>query len=302
MSRFKAAEPICTRKEGPVALVIRSRKRDLGGLSVRRVLPAPECRMVGPFIFLDEMGPVEYPAGDGIDVRPHPHIGLSTVTWLFDGEILHRDSLGTQQVIRPGALNLMTAGRGIVHSERRVPGENGRAHRLHGLQIWMALPRDRQEAEPAFEHYPAERFPVSGDQHCRNTVVIGRLGHSESPVRVPAETLYVVQELVEGATVSVPDLVAQRALYMVEGCIELDGGFLRPGEMAVLNPGRVHVIARAPSRMVLLGGEPFSRRHIWWNFVHTDRDRIEQAKDDWREGRFASVPGDEEEFIPLPSN
>lgn len=300
MSRFDTPEPVCNRRDGAVALVIRSKKRDLGGLTVRRVLPAPERRMVGPFIFVDEMGPMEYAVGSGINVRPHPHIGLSTVTYLFEGEILHRDSLGTERVIRPGAVNLMTAGRGIVHSEREAPSEGDQTRRMHGMQIWMALPREHQEVDPSFTHYPADVLPITSESGCRTTTVIGRYGSAISPVEAPVETLYLAQQLAEGATVAVPDTVAERAVYVVEGSIEIGGCLLRAGEMAVLNRGMVHLVSHAASRLLVLGGPAFSRRRIWWNFVHTDDDRIERAKADWRAGRFPSVPGDAEEFIPLP--
>jgi redox-sensitive bicupin YhaK (pirin superfamily) len=300
MSRFNTLEPVCNRRDGAVALVIRSRKHDLGGLPVRRVLPAPERRMIGPFIFVDEMGPMEYSTGNGISVRPHPHIGLSTVTYLFEGEIRHRDSLGTERVIRPGAVNLMTAGRGIVHSEREAPAQGDHKRRMHGMQIWMALPRKRQEIAPSFTHYPADALPVTSEAGCRTTTVIGRYGDAISPVKVPVETLYLVQHLDEGSTVAVPDSVAERAVYVVEGRIEVGGCLLRTGEMAVLNRGMVHLVSNAATRLLVLGGPAFSRRRIWWNFVHTDDDRIERAKADWRAGRFPSVPGDDEEFIPLP--
>jgi len=300
MSRFETPEPVCNRRDGAVALVIRSKKHDLGGLTVRRVLPAPERRMVGPFIFVDEMGPMEYTTGSGITVRPHPHIGLSTVTYLFEGEILHRDSLGTERVIRPGAVNLMTAGRGIVHSEREAPAESAGLRRMHGLQIWMALPREHQETDPAFTHYPADQLPITSEAGCRTTTVIGRYRDAVSPVEVPVETLYLVQHLDDGATVKLPDTVVERAVYVVDGGIEVGGCLLRAGEMAVLHPGMVHVVSHAATRLVVLGGPVFSRRRIWWNFVHTDDERIEQAKADWRAGRFPSVPGDSDEFIPLP--
>lgn len=300
MSQFNAREPICSRREGALSLLIRSRSHDLGGFCVRRVLPSPERRMVGPFIFVDEMGPADFAKGEGIDVRPHPHIGLATVTWLFEGEILHRDSLGYEQRIRPGAVNLMTAGRGIVHSERTHPDLRASGQRLHGLQIWMALPDDLQECEPAFEHIAADRIPAFEHQRVRGSVVIGAYEGTESPVDFPAQALYLVAELDSGATFAMPEDVAERAVYVVDGEATVGGCRLGPGDMGVFAPGPAHLVSDAGARVAIFGGESFRRRHIWWNFVHTDRRRIEQAKADWREGRFDDVPGDDE-FIPLPS-
>lgn len=258
--------------------------------------------MVGPFIFVDEMGPADFASGEGIDVRPHPHIGLATVTWLFEGEILHRDSLGNEQRIRPGAVNLMTAGRGIVHSERTHPDVRTSGQRLHGLQIWMALPDDLQECDPAFEHIAAERIPGFEQPRVRGSVVIGAFDGIESPVAFPAQALYLVADLDPGATFALPESIPERAFYVIDGEVTVGGCRLRQGDMGVLAPGLAHLVADAGARVAVLGGEPYRRRHIWWNFVHTDRERIEQAKADWREGRFDSVPGDQDEFIPLPSD
>jgi len=301
MSQFSTADPLCNRREGVVAMVIRSRQRDLGGFTVRRALPAPECRSAGPFVFVDEMGPVAHAPGEGIDVAPHPHIGIATVTWLFDGEILHRDSLGSAQIIRPGELNLMTAGRGIVHSEREPPAEDSGARRLHGLQIWMALPRELQDCEPAFEHHRAADIPVVDQDGCRTVIAIGRYEGLVSPARARADALFLIQALEVGTTVAVPQSAPRRAVYVVDGRIEIDGCMLRPGEMAVLNPGRLHIVAHRASRFAIIGGRPISKRHMWWNFVHTDAGRIERARADWREGRFPTVPGEAGEFIPPPA-
>jgi hypothetical protein len=301
VSRFREAEPVCSRREGPISLVIRSRSRDLGGFCVRRVLPAPERRMVGPFAFVDEMGPAAFSEGEGLDVRPHPHIGLATLTWLFEGGILHRDSLGTEQLIEPGAVNLMTAGRGIVHSERSPEPRRGE-RRLHGLQIWMALPESLQETDPAFEHVPPERIPVVDEAAVRTAVLLGRRGREASPIRFPADALLWIQELAEGALVAAPEDVVERAVYVVDGRVSINGCMLAHGDMAVLNPGLVHTVAESASRIAVFGGEPLGRRHLWWNFVHSDRDRIEQAKHDWRAGRFPAVPGDDRAFIPLPQD
>jgi hypothetical protein len=300
MSRYGAPDPVCTRREGTVRLVVRSRTHDLGGFCVRRVLPAPERRMVGPFIFLDEMGPADFGPGGGIDVRPHPHIGLATVTYLFDGRILHRDSLGTEQLIEPGAVNLMTAGRGIVHSERPPESGSDRGQHLHGLQIWMALPDELQDADPAFVHFPADRIPALVDGENRTDVVIGRYGGVVSPVPVAARTLLLIMRLAEGATVEVPTEFEERAVYVIDGRATVNGCMLGRGDMGVLDRGAVYLSAESDTRLAALGGEPFGRRRIWWNFVHSRRERIEQAKSDWREGRFPPVPGDAEAFIPLP--
>jgi hypothetical protein len=281
-------------------MVVRSRRQELGGFSVRRALPAPELRMVGPFIFLDEMGPAEFSPGEGIDVRPHPHIGLATVTYLLDGRILHRDSLGTEQHIEPGAVNLMTAGCGIVHSERPPRERADEPQRLHGLQIWMALPEALQDSEPSFAHFAADRIPYLEEGGNRTDVVIGDHAGEQSPVSVPAHALLLVARLVDGATIDVPSEPEQRAVYVIEGRVAINGCLLAGGDMAVLNRGAVCLTAETDACLAVLGGEPFARRHVWWNFVHTDRERIESAKADWREGRFPIVPGDSEEFIPLP--
>lgn len=301
MSRHHAPDPVCTERRGTVELLIEGRSRDLGGFCVRRVLPSPARRTVGPIIFLDEMGPAEFPPGEGINVRPHPHIGLATVTFLFSGEILHRDSLGFVQPIEPGAVNLMTAGRGIVHSERTPPEREASGQRLHGIQTWMALPDGSEEIEPAFVHYPRAVLPVLEGDGVETTIVIGSLDGTSSPVTAHADTLYLVARLRAGAEAPVPDHVQERAVYVVSGQVELGGGALEPGTMAVLRPGEARVRASEPSRILIVGGEPVGRRHIWWNFVHSSAERIERAKADWRDGAFDRVPGDDE-LIPLPED
>ena len=300
MSWLDAKEPACSERSDDVPLVIRPRARDLGGFEVRRVLPASERRLVGPFIFFDEMGPAAFPPGQGINVRPHPHIGLSTVTYLFTGEILHRDSLGYVQPIRPGAINLMTAGRGIVHSERTAEGLLESGQRLHGIQTWMALPDGHEETDPAFEHVPADELPVFEADGVRATVILGSAFGARSPVAPRIDTLYVDLELAAGARLDLPAGVDELAAYVVEGSVSIGACELEPHTMGVVGAGRAPALtAAAPSRVMLIGGSPPGQRHVWWNFVSSSRERIEQAKADWQAGRFAAVPGDDE-FIPLP--
>lgn len=301
MSRLAADEPVCNGAVGPLSLVIESRSRDLGGFTVRRVLPAPDRQTVGPFIFFDEMGPARFAPGDGINVRPHPHIGLATVTFLFDGEILHRDSLGYAQAIEPGAVNLMTAGRGIVHSERTSPERQRRGQRLHGIQTWMALPEAQQEMEPAFLHYPAAELPLVETPGARSTVIIGRYRGVSSPVSLPMATLYLAVDLDAQARFELPEDAEERAVYLVEGRIRVGDQPISPGTMAVLTASAQQLMADAPSRVMVLGGAATGPRTVWWNFVHADPRRIEQAKEHWRLGRFPAVPGDDE-FIPLPES
>ncbi len=284
-----------------VAEVVVPRERDLGGFSVRRVLPAPQRRMVGPFIFLDQMGPVTFPAGRGIDVRPHPHIGLATVTYLFAGGILHRDSLGSVQPITPGDVNWMTAGRGIVHSERSSPEARQRPQGLFGLQLWVALPEAQEEREPSFAHYGAASLPVLEGEGKSVRVVAGTLFGKSSPVATLSPLFYADATLSAGASLPLETEHEERAAYLVEGAVEIEGTRFEAGRLLVFAPRRrTRVTARGAARRVLMGGAPLeSPRHIWWNFVSSRRERIEQAKADWREGRFGQVPG-ETEFIPLP--
>lgn len=300
MSYHEANQPECTARGGDVALVIRPRERDLGGFSVRRVLPAAARQTVGPFIFFDHMGPAQFPPGKGIDVRPHPHIGLSTVTYLFQGRIRHRDSLGYVQDIEPGAVNLMLAGSGIVHSERSSDADRVAGSRLHGVQMWMALPAGQEDCAPAFTHYAAGQIPVIERPGARIHVVIGALFQSRSPVVVPTETLCCELQLQPGAVIDVPHGQQEAALYVVEGCVTMGGCELRPHTMAVPAPGSgVRIGASETSRCFLIGGAPVGTRYIWWNFVADDLTRIELAKERWRSGKFPRVPG-ENEFIPLP--
>ena len=285
-----------------VETVVVPRARDLGGFEVRRVLPSARRRMVGPFVFLDQMGPATFDAGRGIDVRPHPHIGLATVTYLFDGSILHRDSVGSVQPITPGAVNWMTAGRGIVHSERTAPELRLTAQPLYGLQLWVALPAALEETDAGFAHYPAATIPTVEGEGVTSRIVAGAGFGVRSAVATLSELFFHDLRLASGATVVVPADHEERALYLIEGRVEIDGTAYEPGQLLVLAPGRaVDIRAASPARLVALGGEPMDGpRHIWWNFVSSRPERIEQAKEDWRRDRFGlPVPG-ETEFIPLP--
>ncbi|MBI1779490.1 MAG: pirin family protein [Proteobacteria bacterium] len=281
--------------------IVVPRSRDLGDFEVRRVLPSAERRMVGPFVFLDDFGPTVFRAGSGLDVRPHPHIGLATVTYLLEGEIVHRDSLGTVATIRPGEVNWMTAGRGIVHSERTDPARRKAESRLFGIQSWVALPANREEAEPGFAHHGADALPVVAGEGKRVRVIAGTLYGARSPLLVFSETLYADAALDAGAVLSVPATHEERALYIVQGAVELLGVPFESGRLLVLKPGvEIIVTAAAPARLLLIGGEPMDGpRHLWWNFVSRSKERIEQAKADWKAGRLGSVAGDPE-FIPLP--
>ncbi len=283
--------------------VILPRAHDVGGFEVRRALPARERQMIGPFIFFDQMGPGEFLTGAGLDVRPHPHIGLSTVTYLFEGEILHRDSLGSEQPIRPGALNWMTAGQGIAHSERTAAGLRAQSNRLFGIQSWAALPAALEEAAPAFAHHPAEALPMIEDAGARLRLVAGEGWGLDAPVETHWPLFYADLELAAGASCPLPDAHEERGAYVVQGAVSVAGQVFEAGQMLVFRAGdRLSIRAEGQgARVLLLGGAVMDGpRHIFWNFVSSRRDRIEQAKADWAAGRFAKVPGDEREFIPLP--
>ena len=286
-----------------VIRVVEGRPRDLGGFSVRRVLPAGGLQTVGPFIFFDHMGPAVFAPGTGVDVRPHPHIGLATVTYLYAGEFMHRDSLGSAQLIRPGDVNWMVAGRGIAHSER-TPPEARRAGGapIHGIQTWIALPRQHEEAEPAFEHHPSKTLPEIRSTGALLRLIAGTAFGEQAPASVFSPMFYLDATLDAGATVDLPTQYEERAVYVAEGEIEVEGSRYGPGQMVVFAAGAIAtVLAALPSRAMLLGGAPLDGpRYIWWNFVSSSRERIEQAKRDWEQGGFAPVPGDDER-IPLPA-
>lgn len=284
---------------GQLEMIIRPKERDLGEFTVRRVLPAAKRRMVGPFVFFDHMGPAEFPAGQGIAVRPHPHIGLATITYLFEGQIMHRDDLGYVQPIEAGAVNLMTAGRGIVHSER-AGDDLDEVSRLHGIQSWMALPNEEEECEPSFVHYAASELPELCVDDCTIRIIMGECYGRRSPVTTYSETLYMECLMPAGAQITIPADTPELAAYVVSGEINVAGASHGDGSMLVARANTALPLSSvSESRVMIIGGEPLGERHIWWNFVSSSRERIEQAKDQWREGRFGKVPGDDE-FIPLP--
>ena len=274
---------------------------DLGQFEVRRVLPKRERTMVGPFIFVDQFGPSQLDLGSGMDVRPHPHINLATVTWLFEGAIDHRDSLGSYSTIRPGQVNLMTAGRGIVHSERSPASERATGPRLYGMQTWLALPDGREEIDPAFE--AVQDLPVIEDQCAKAVVIMGELWGKRAATTTYAETIYAEIVLAPSGSLPIDDNADERALMLVGGEAAIDGHPLGLYELNVLAPGHAaRLSSERGGRIMLLGGEAFaSPRHAWWNFVSSSRDRIRQAREDWEAGRFPKVPGDEQEWIPIPA-
>jgi len=302
MSRYLDKDPECTRGDGGIELVIEARPRDLGGFTVRRVLPSPMRRLVGPFIFFDHMGPVAFSAGGGIGVRPHPHIALATITYLLEGEFVHRDSLGSEQPIRPGDVNWMVAGRGVVHSERTAPEIRERGGRMHGIQTWIALPLVDEEMEPRFEHHPKNTIPVVTRPGAEIHVIAGTAYGAKAPTGVLSPTLYAHVRLEAGASLPVDDEHEERAVYVIDGAIECNGKTFEEGTMAVLQPGAAAALRaiRAANVMLVGGAKLDGERHIFWNFISSSKERIEQAKADWREGRFPKIPGDDVEFIPLP--
>jgi len=282
--------------------VIEQRRRDLGGFEVGRVLPSAQQRMVGPFVFFDHMGPVDFPRGiaRSVDVRPHPHIGLSTVTYLFDGEITHRDSVGSEQIVRPGEVNWMTAGRGITHSERfeRARAEGGT---MHGIQAWVALPTEYEETEPAFAHHPAPDLPTYEGGGLWARLIAGEAFGAKAKVKTFSPMFYVHWRLAGGAKAQLGADYPQRAAYVAAGSIEVDGRRFGAGQMLIFTPGKpILLLAEAPAIVMLLGGEPLGERFIDWNFVSSSKERIEQAKADWRAGRMKLPDLDNQEFIPLP--
>ncbi len=277
------------------------RARDLGDFEVRRLLPSAKRRMVGPFVFFDHMGPKVFEGNQAVDVRPHPHIGLATVTFLFDGEMMHRDSLGSAQVIKPGEVNWMTAGRGIVHSEHTPQDLRGKSSSLLGIQTWVALPKSHEETDPAFFNFAADQLPTIEGLGTRATIIAGEGWGATSPVSVFTETLYADIHLLAGARIELPN-VEERAIYVLSGSVRIRDRDFDANAFVVLTKGREIVIeAMSASHLIVVGGEAMDGpRHIWWNLVSSSQDRIEQAKADWKAGRFPLIPGDDREFIPLP--
>ena len=288
---------------GAIKLVIVPRAHDVGGFEVHRALPAREKQMIGPFIFFDQMGPGEFLTGSGLDVRPHPHIGLATVTYLFEGAIQHRDSLGTQLPIVPGDVNWMTAGSGIAHSERTDASLRSHPNRLFGIQSWVALPKAKEETDAAFAHHPAASLPVLEDGGVRLRLIAGDGWGLRSPVETHWPLFYANATLAAGARLPLPDQHEERGVHVVSGSVEVAGTRFEAGRMLLFRPGDSLAVQAGPdgARLLLLGGAVMDGpRHIFWNFVSSSRERIEQAKADWKAGRFGSVAGDENEFIPLP--
>ncbi len=291
-----------------IETLIIPRTRDIGGFEVRRALPAPKRQMVGPFIFFDQMGPAEFLTGQGIDVRPHPHIGLATVTYLFRGEFQHRDSLGSDQMIHPGAVNWMIAGNGVTHSERTSAATRQNPSSLFGIQTWVALPDEAEDVNAAFEHHGKETLPFLSEAGATARLILGTAWGERAPVRTFNEMFYADAELEPGAAIPLPDGHEDRGIYVVSGSVTVGGDTLDTGSMAVFRPGdRLSLKAgHAGARLMLLGGETLGGpRHIWWNFVASSKERIDAAKEawqagDWEHGRFQLPPGDTEEFIPLP--
>ncbi len=310
MSWNPALEPGCPDAAhlDSIETLIIPRAHDLGGFEVRRALPAPKRQMVGPFIFFDQAGPAEFLTGKGVDVRPHPHIGLATVTYLFRGEFQHRDSLGSNQTILPGAVNWMVAGRGVTHSERTSIETRQGPHSLYGIQTWVALPEDREEVAPSFEHHGKEALPMIEAEGVRLRLILGRAYGEAAPASVFSETFYADVALQPGARFPLPDDHEDRGLYVLEGSISIAGQTFEPGRMMVFRPGDPITVAagEAGARLMALGGATMGKpRYIWWNFVSSSRERIEAAKEDWRrgawgDGLFDLPPDDRGEFIPLP--
>ena len=283
--------------------LVSPRTHDLGGgFEVRRAVPTLQARSVGPFVFVDHMGPALFEPGRGIDVRPHPHIGLATVTYLWAGALRHRDTLGSVQDVLPGDVNWMTAGRGIAHSERTPPDPRASGHAIHGMQTWVALPKPDEEVAPSFHHHPASTLPAREHAGARLRVIAGRGFGMESPVRVFADTFNVALDLVPDAELAIEAEAVERALYVLEGDAQLDGADIPEKHLLVLDRGARHLLrAKTPVKAMLFGGEPLDGpRHLWWNFVSSSRERIEQAKADWGSGAFGLIPGDDQERIPLP--
>jgi redox-sensitive bicupin YhaK (pirin superfamily) len=285
-----------------IELTIPPREADIGGMNVRRLLPWSRRRMLGPFIFLDHMGPAEFSIGDGVDVKPHPHIGLATVTYLFSGEIVHRDTLGSHQAITPGAVNWMTAGNGISHSERTDANERSHTNLVHGLQSWVALPREFEEKQPQFFHHGSSAIPHLDLKGVKLRVIAGEAYGMTSPTQILSPLFYVDVQMDAGSSLELPEQYLERGAYVIDGTVRVGADVIEPRTLPVFLPhGHVKIEADTKAHLVLLGGEPLpEKRFIWWNFVSTSQERIEQAKEDWANGRFGVIPGDEKDYVPLP--
>ncbi|MEI5638947.1 MULTISPECIES: pirin family protein [unclassified Pseudoalteromonas] len=283
-----------------IKLVLTPKDKELGGFTVRRSIPVKACRSIGPWVFFDHMGPAQFTKGQGVDVRPHPHIGLATVTYLFEGEMLHRDSLGTEQVITPGAVNLMVAGRGIVHSERQREEIKAAPQRMHGLQLWLALPEHEEQCEPDFLHYPGNSIPSTLEHGVAIRVLIGSAYGITSPVKTFSETLYLEARLQAGQTLTLPE-TDELGVYVVKGKLTSKDTQLNEHTMAVFShEASIQVTAQSDTILALIGGRSLGKRYMDWNFVASDKALIDKAKHDWQAGHFAKVPNDDQEFIPLP--
>ncbi|MEL6598489.1 MAG: pirin family protein [Pseudomonadota bacterium] len=309
MSWNPALDPHCPTEDevDQIDTVIVPRARDIGAFEVRRALPAPKRQMVGPFIFFDQMGPAEFLTDEGMDVRPHPHIGLGTVTYLYEGGVYHRDSLGTSMEITPGAVNWMVAGQGITHSERTAPGRRQAGERLFGIQTWVALPDHAEDAAPDFQHAPKEDLPFIEGEGKEVRLILGRLYGETAPVNTFTDMFYADAVMKAGTAIPLPADHEDRGIYVVQGTVEIAGTTYGPGQMMVFRPGdEITVKAQTDARLMLLGGETLNGpRYIWWNFVASSKERIDAAKEawragDWEHGRFQLPPGDDAEFIPLP--
>lgn len=290
-------------RSGAVEIVVEPSSKDLGGFRVRRALPSIKKRMVGPFVFLDHMGPARFEADQGIDVRPHPHIGLATLTYLVEGSVFHRDTLGSAQNIIPGDVNWMTAGRGIAHSERSSPESRRTARQMTGVQSWIALPQAHEETAPGFFHHAGSSLPVLTDKGLQVRVIAGSAYGETSQVRVFSDTLYVDAGIDAGAELPLPMDTIERCVYILSGSIEIAGETFEEHRLLIFRPGdAISIRALTPARIIIAGGEPVDGdRHLWWNFVSSSKERIEQAKADWKARKFGLIPGDAEEFIPLPA-
>lgn len=310
MSWNPTLAPVCPDDVGvdSIETLIVPRSRDIGGFEVRRALPAPKRQMVGPFVFFDQAGPAEFLTGQGIDVRPHPHIGLGTVTYLYQGDFHHRDSIGTDQIIRPGAVNWMVAGRGVTHSERTSSAARRGPHALYGIQTWIALPEDREDIAPDFEHHGAESLPEFEDGGVKARLILGSAYGRTAPATLYSESFYLDVTMQPGALFPLPDDHEDRGLYVTEGAVSIAGQTFEAGRMMIFRPGDSIAVKAGPegARLMALGGATLNGpRYIWWNFVSSSREKIEHAKREWQEanwglGQFDLPDGDREEFIPLP--